>query len=119
MTLQHQAVTTINEYGKDVGIVGYCGTGLLVLIWTAFGVSCVATGAWGWSMLLRESGEDNSEVLDGGVYMNCVENSAKTGTDRPLRLAMREGKVVKAAEETRIMELELRYVSESQIGLAL
>ncbi|KAJ8057794.1 hypothetical protein OCU04_004218 [Sclerotinia nivalis] len=119
-TLQHQAVTTINQYGKDVGIAGYRGTGLLVLIWTAFGVACVATGAWRWVALLRESGKDNSEGSDnGGVYMDCVGNSAEIGTGGPLMLALRGGSAVKPAEERRNMELELKYVSESQIGLAL
>ncbi|KAF7870633.1 hypothetical protein EAF04_004377 [Stromatinia cepivora] len=119
-TLQHQAVTTINQYGKDVGIAGYRGTGLLVLIWTAFGVACIATGAWGWVALLRESGEDNSEGSDnGGVYMDCVGNPAEMGTGGPFMLAVRGGSAVKATEERRNMELELKYVSESQIGLAL
>ncbi|CAD6445583.1 7da0d1ed-74d0-4f1a-af15-d0ca5bb6d362 [Sclerotinia trifoliorum] len=93
-TLQHQAVTTINQYGNDAGIAGHRGTGLLVLIWTAFGVSCVATGVRGWSALLRKSGEENNEGLDNGrVYIHCVGISENTDTDGPLRLAVRGGKV--------------------------
>ncbi|KAF7954643.1 hypothetical protein EAE96_005762 [Botrytis aclada] len=118
--LQYRAVTTINTYGEDVGILGYRGTGLLVLIWFTFGVASVASAAWGWDAWMIRRPDDSSETSDdGGVYMNRSRNPAEVGIGEPLMLTMRGGKGVDAHEERIRMEHGIDYVRESQIGLAL
>ncbi|TGO48726.1 hypothetical protein BCON_0231g00080 [Botryotinia convoluta] len=120
MALQYQAVTTINKYGEDVGILGYRGTGLLVLIWFTFGVASVASAAWGWGAWMIRRPDDSSETSDdGGVYMNCNRDPAEVGIGEPVMLAMREGRAVKVCEEGIRMEHGIDYVRESQVGLAL
>ncbi|TEY59665.1 hypothetical protein BOTCAL_0189g00190 [Botryotinia calthae] len=118
--LQYQAVTTINQYGEDVGVSGYRGTGLLVLIWFAFGVASVASAAWAWGVYMIRRPDDSSETPgDGGVYMNCTKNPARVGIGQPVMLAMRGGKVVSVHGEEINTEHRIDYVRESQIGLAL
>lgn len=117
---QYQAVTTINQYGKDVGISGYRGTGLLVFIWFTFGVASVASAAWGWGAWMIRRPDDSSETSDdGGVYMNCNKDPARVGIGQPVMLAMRGGKVVRLHDGGISMEHGIDYVRESQIGLAL
>ncbi|ESZ89720.1 hypothetical protein SBOR_9896 [Sclerotinia borealis F-4128] len=119
-TLQYQAVATINQYGKAVGIAGYRGTGLLVLIWTAFEVACVATGTWGWGVWINGGKDDSSEDTENrGAYKIWVKDPVKLEIGEPVRLAVRRGRVVEVDGEGRSMELELDYVRESQVGLAL
>ncbi|ATZ53835.1 hypothetical protein BCIN_09g06060 [Botrytis cinerea B05.10] len=117
---QYQAVTAINQYGKDVGISGYRGTGLLVFIWFTFGVASVASAAWGWGAWMIRRPDDSSETSDdGGVYMNCNKDPARVGIGQPVMLAMRGGKVVRLHDGGISMEHGIDYVRESQIGLAL
>ncbi|KAF5873231.1 uncharacterized protein Bfra_008511 [Botrytis fragariae] len=118
--LQYQAVTTINKYGEEVGILGYRGTGLLVLIWFTFGVASVASAAWGWGAWMIRRPDDSSETSDdAGVYMNCSRDPAEVGIGEPMMLAMRGGKAVNVYEEGIRMEHGIDFVRESQIGLAL
>ncbi|TGO08180.1 hypothetical protein BTUL_0222g00170 [Botrytis tulipae] len=118
--LQYQAVTAINEYGEDVGILGYRGMGLLVLIWFTFGVASVASAAWGWGAWMIRSSDDGSETSDdGGVYMNCSRGPAEVGIGEPVMLAMRGGNAVDVHEEGTSMVHGIDYVRESQIGLAI
>ncbi|TGO20726.1 hypothetical protein BPAE_0270g00080 [Botrytis paeoniae] len=118
--LQYQAVTTINKYGEDAGILGYRGTGLPVLIWFTFGVASVASAAWVWGAWMIRRPDDCSEASDdGGVYMNCSRDPAEVGIGEPMMLAMRGGKAVNVFDEGRSMEHGIDYVRESQIGLAL
>ncbi|THV47278.1 hypothetical protein BGAL_0322g00090 [Botrytis galanthina] len=118
--LQYKAVTTINKYGEDVGILGYRGTGLLVLIWFTFGVASVASAAWIWGAWMIRRSDDGSETSDdGGVYMNCSRGPAEVGIGEPVMLAMRGGKAVNVHEEGTSMEHGIDYVRESQIGLAI
>ncbi|KAF7908221.1 uncharacterized protein EAF01_003976 [Botrytis porri] len=117
---QYHTVTTINQYGEDVGILGYRGTGLLVLIWFAFGMASVASATWAWGAWMIRRPDDSSEVSDdGGVYMNCSRNPAEVGIGEPMMLAMRGRKAVNVCEEGIGMEHGIDYVRESQIGLAL
>ncbi|KAF7911547.1 hypothetical protein BELL_1011g00040 [Botrytis elliptica] len=118
--LQYQAVTTINKFGEDVGILGYRGTGLLVLIWFTFGVASVASNAWGWGAWMIRRPDNSSETPDdGGVYMNCNRDPAEVRMGEPVMLAMTGGRAVNVCEEGTRVEHEIDYVRESQIGLAL
>lgn len=50
--MQSQATETINFYGNGMGsgdgagVTGGYGSGLLVLSWTAFGLSTLSSGVW-------------------------------------------------------------------------
>ena len=50
--VQSQATGLINEYGmggglgQGVGVMGSYRSGLLVLTWAAFGLSCASSGVW-------------------------------------------------------------------------
>ncbi|KAF7898677.1 hypothetical protein EAF00_005123 [Botryotinia globosa] len=110
--LQYQAVTAINKYGEDVGILGYRGTGLLVLVWFTFGVASIASAAWVWGAWMIRRSDDSSETSDDvGVYMNCSRGPVDVGIGEPVMLAMRGGKAVDVHG--------IDYVRESQIGLAI
>ncbi|KAF7952521.1 uncharacterized protein EAE97_002018 [Botrytis byssoidea] len=116
MALQYQAVTAINKYGEDVGILGYRGTGLLVLIWFTFGVASVASAAWLWgAWMIRRSNDGSDTSDDGGVYMNCSRDPAEVEIGEPVILAMRGGKAVDVHEEGTSMAHGIDYVRESQI----
>lgn len=94
---------------------------MLVLIWAAFGVSCVATSAWSWGAWMssgRNRDEDGGGNMSGGVYVDCLREpvmrggggvlvaggigvgswrrkwSVTEGVTGSLKLAMRRGKVV-------------------------
>ncbi|RAL59153.1 hypothetical protein DID88_006709 [Monilinia fructigena] len=89
-TFQTQAVKTINKYGQDVGIMGYRGTGLLVLIWTAFAVAFVAAVAWGWGVWIN--GRDDNSIQGsnhGGVYIQCHRDPGEIELARLVNLEVR------------------------------
>ncbi|KAB8294785.1 hypothetical protein EYC80_006747 [Monilinia laxa] len=92
-TFQTQAVKAINKYGGDIGIMGYRGTGLLVLIWTVFAVAFVAAVAWGWGAWIN--GRDDSSIQGsnhGGVYIQCHRDPGETELARLVNLEVnREG----------------------------
>lgn len=91
-----------------------------MLIWAAFAVTCIATGTWGWGVLLSGSRENNSEASNKGrVYMSRTRHAVDIEAGGPLMLALKEGKVVEVDQDGRSIKLELDHVRESQIGLAL
>lgn len=71
--------------------MGYRGTGLLVLIWTAFAVAFVAAVAWGWGAWINGMDDNSFEGsnYEGVLYTQFHGDPGEVALARLVKLEVR------------------------------